>query len=163
MEYRVRVVGVVHDGLPRTKGGAPPPRTPTDTVGRIEIFPEYADALDGLEAFSHAFVIAYLHALPEGARETLKVVPRPLRQAGHDEDASRVGVFAAHSPARPNPIGLTLVRILRRDGNTLFVRGLDLYDGTPVLDIKSYTSGYAASRRRVPPWATGRPGTGKSR
>ena len=159
----MRAVGVVRDGLPRTSAGAAKPRTPADIEGRIEIFPEYADALDGLEAFSHAFVLAYLHALPEGARETLKVVPRPLREAGHDEDASRVGVFATHSPARPNPIGLTLVRILRRDGNTLFVRGLDLYDGTPVLDSMSYTSGYAASRRRVPGWAAGKDGRRRGR
>jgi len=110
-------------------------------VGRIKVFPQYADALDSLEGFS------YLDRQREGATGLLRV--RPRRHHGGRvpaEDIPEVGVFATDSPARPNPIGLTLVKLVRRDGNILVVQGLDLYDGTPVFDLKPYRADYEARR-----------------
>jgi tRNA (Thr-GGU) A37 N-methylase len=75
-----------------------------------------------------------------------------LRKGFREEDLPLLGVFATDSPVRPNPIALTLVRLLGREGNRIRVKGLDLFDGTPVLDIKPYRPDYRASEFRVPDW-----------
>jgi tRNA-Thr(GGU) m(6)t(6)A37 methyltransferase TsaA len=153
MSFALRAVGVVRGGLPPRESGRPRPPSSAEVEGRIEILPGFAEALDGLEAFSHAFVISYFHLLPEDAKGLVKVKPRRHRREGvAPEDVPTVGVFATDSPARPNPIGLSLVEIVRREGNLLVVRGLDLYDGTPVLDIKPYRTDYKAVRHDVPSW-----------
>ena len=75
-----------------------------------------------------------------------------MRRGFKLEDLPELGVFALDSPTRPNPIGLTLVRIVRREGNRIFVRGLDFFDGTPIVDIKSYRNQYRADVFTVPQW-----------
>ena len=113
-----------------------------DPVGRVErrdgkifveVQPAYAEALDGIEGFSHIWVIYWFHGndTPE-KRRTLKVHPR-----GNPANPL-TGVFATRSPARPNLVGLQACRLVRRDGNRLEVTGLDAWDGSPVLDIKPY-------------------------
>jgi tRNA-Thr(GGU) m(6)t(6)A37 methyltransferase TsaA len=122
--------------------------------GRIEVFPEFAEALDGLEGFTHLFVLSHLDRPRDGSAGILRVRPRRHRGGRVPPEAiPEVGVFATDSPVRPNPIGLTLVTIVRREGNVLVVRGLDLYDGTPVLDLKPYRSDYKAARHAMPGWA----------
>ncbi len=119
--------------------------------GYIEVFEEFAEALDGIEGYSHLFVIAYFHK--SDWKGLLKVRPRRLLRKGfREEDLPLLGVFATDSPVRPNPIALTLVRLLGREGNRIRVKGLDLFDGTPVLDIKPYRPNYRASEFRVPDW-----------
>jgi tRNA-Thr(GGU) m(6)t(6)A37 methyltransferase TsaA len=119
--------------------------------GYIEVFNEFAEALDGIEGYSHLFVIAYFHK--SDWKGLLKVRPRRLLRKGfREEDLPLLGVFATDSPVRPNPIALTLVRLLGREGNRIRVKGLDLFDGTPVLDIKPYRPDYRASEFRVPDW-----------
>ena len=97
--------------------------------GTLEILPELADGLTDIEGFSHLIVVWAFHR-SEG-RELLFTPPTDDRPHG---------VFATRSPCRPNPIGLTVVELLRREGATLHVRGLDMLDGTPILDIKPYLS-----------------------
>ena len=153
VSFVLRAVGVVRGGLPPRESGEPRPHSSKDTEGRIEILPEFADALDGIEGFSHAFIVSYLHLLPDDAKGLVKVKPRRHRREGVNlDDVPTVGVFATDSPARPNPIGLTLVRIVRGEGNVLVVRGLDLYDGTPVIDLKPYRTDYKAVEHEVPSW-----------
>lgn len=154
MSYTTHAVGVVRGGLPPPDSGKAWPKDAREVEGRIEVFPEYADALDGLEGFSHLFVLSHLDRQREGATGLLRV--RPRRHHGGRvpaEDIPEVGVFATDSPARPNPIGLTLVKLVRRDGNILVVRGLDLYDGTPVFDLKPYRADYEAMDHVIPAWA----------
>jgi tRNA-Thr(GGU) m(6)t(6)A37 methyltransferase TsaA len=94
-------------------------------VSAVVVDEDVAPALDGIEAWSHIYVIFWMdRALRDGE----VVLQHP----------DGVGIFAARSPIHPNPIGLTLVELVRREGNVLWVRGLDAYDGTPVLDIKPY-------------------------
>jgi tRNA-Thr(GGU) m(6)t(6)A37 methyltransferase TsaA len=120
---------------------------------RIEIFPEYQDALDGLTGFSHIFVLSVLHRLRPDQVGVLKVKPRRLTSMGFKlEELPLVGVFAIDSPTRPNPIGLSLVRLLRIDGRELFVSGLDLFDRTPILDIKPYRGDYRADEYELAEW-----------
>jgi tRNA-Thr(GGU) m(6)t(6)A37 methyltransferase TsaA len=105
--------------------------------GTIEIDPALAAGLDDIDGFSHLFVLWVFH---RGRPAALTATP-PNDDRPH-------GVFATRSPARPNPIGLTVVELLDRDGASLRVRGVDMLDGTPVLDVKPYLSGVAPDRLR---------------
>ena len=100
-----------------------------DAEGTIEILPEYELGLTDIEGFSHLFVI-WVFDRSDGY-ELLGTPPT---------DTKEHGVFATRSPWRPNPIGLTVVKLVGRDGPNLRVVGLDMLDGTPVLDIKPYLS-----------------------
>ncbi len=96
----------------------------------ILINDEYVDGLEGIEENKHLYIIFWLHKVSEKDRLTLKVHPR------RDLTRPLKGVFSTRSPCRPNPIGLTIVELIRRQGNKLVVRGLDAFNDTPVLDIK---------------------------
>lgn len=123
--------------------------------GELEIFSEFEDALDGIEGFSHLFVLCYFDRLRPEQIGPLKVKPKRLLQRGYKlEDLPSLGVFALDSPTRPNPIGLTLVRLLRREGRKLIVTGLDVFDDTPIVDIKGYRPGYRIDSYSLPDWYT---------
>ncbi len=128
----------------------------TDAVGdevkdrsrtcEIVISPELAPALDGIADYSHLYILFWMHEIPEEKRMMLKVHPRGR------EDLPIMGAFAVRTNLRPNPIGLTLVEFVNVKGNTLTVRGLDAFNGTPVLDIKPYDNWDIAEKIRVPAW-----------
>lgn len=124
-----------------------------ESESTLEIFSEYEEALEGLDGFSHIFVLSYLHKLRPEEIGLLKVRPRKSASAGFKiEQLPLVGVFSTASPIRPNPIGLSLVKLIRRNGRKLVVLGLDLYDGTPILDIKPYKEDHRADRYDVAEW-----------
>lgn len=128
-------------------------RSPRGVEGFIEVLPDYEAGLKGLNGFSHIIVIAYLHKVSEEQRRTLTVKPRRWIKLGVPEyQVPEVGVFATDSPHRPNPIALTIVELLEVKGRMLRVRGLDLYNGTPVLDIKPYTFSRRVDEIKVPEW-----------
>jgi len=119
----------------------------------VEIFPEFEEALDGLEGFSHIFVLSFLNRLKPEQVGPLKVRPRRFLRRGFKlEELPLVGVFALESPTRPNPIGLSLVRLVRIEGRRLVVLGLDCFDGTPVLDVKPYGDYYRADQYELAKW-----------
>ncbi|HOT37599.1 MAG TPA: tRNA (N6-threonylcarbamoyladenosine(37)-N6)-methyltransferase TrmO [Candidatus Latescibacteria bacterium] len=121
------VIGVIHspfeklEGMPIQSAGA------RDVEGTVEVHPEYAEGLRDLEGFSHVYLIYWFH---RAQRTELTVVPFL--------DTEKRGVFATRSPLRPAHIGLSIVELLRVEGPTLTVRGVDILDGTPLLDIKPY-------------------------
>jgi len=117
-------------------------------ASQIVFHSELAEALGGIEDFSHLFVLFWLHEISEEQRKTLKVHPRGR------EDLPLLGIFATRTKLRSNPIGLTLVELVKVEGNVLTVRGLDAFDGTPVLDIKPFNSWDMAKDVRVPRWWT---------
>ncbi|BEP56795.1 tRNA (N6-threonylcarbamoyladenosine(37)-N6)-methyltransferase TrmO [Variovorax sp. V118] len=122
-----RPVGVVRSrftetsGMPIQTAGAP------DEVGRLEVFAEFAPGLRDIEGFDYLILVTHLHRC---VHERLEVVPF-LDDATH-------GVFATRAPARPNRLGLSIVRLTAVEGTTLHFSGNDMIDGTPVLDIKPY-------------------------
>lgn len=108
-----------------------------DMEGVLEILPEFEAGLADVEGFSHLFVL-WVFDRADGFDLT----------ASPPSDNRTHGVFATRSPRRPNPIGLTVVEVLRRDGRMVHVRGVDMLDGTPILDIKPYLSSIPAEKLR---------------
>ena len=141
MDLILRPIGVVHNSVSSGRR-----EVEWETIeSEIVIKPEWADALDGIDDFSHVWVLFYLSAsLPTES-------PRTHPQ-GRD-DTPLVGRFATRSPVRPNPVGMTPVELLAVEGNRLRVVGLDAFDGTPVLDLKPYLpQGDSIPHARVPDW-----------
>jgi len=108
-----------------------------DAEGVLDILSEYQPGLTDIEGFSHLFVI-WAFDRSEGFQ-----LFGPTPADGHPH-----GVFATRSPRRPNPIALTVVELLRREHGKLYVRGVDMLDGTPILDIKPYMSSVPAEKLR---------------
>jgi tRNA-Thr(GGU) m(6)t(6)A37 methyltransferase TsaA len=115
-------------------------------VSQIVLLEELVEGLEGISGYSHLFVLFYLNQVTDNQRKTLKVHPRGR------QDMPLTGVFAVRTMMRPNPIGLTLVELLKVEDNILSVRGLDAYDGTPVLDVKPFDFWDTAENIRVPDW-----------
>ena len=139
-EINLKPIGTVRSEIKEREKG----RTAL-SAATIEIDPALNEALDTLDEFSHIIVIYWLHKSRRPA--PMKVYP------GRHAHPHPVGVFASRSPDRPNPIGKSTVRLVRREGNILTVEGLDAIDGTPVLDIKPYIPGLDSVENAVaPPW-----------
>ncbi len=125
MEFKP--IGIIHSPH-ETKDECPiQPVYSADTEGRVEVFAEYGAGLEDIETFSHL----YLLYLFDRAGEIELVRPTFLDDKPH-------GIYASRHPCRPNGIGMSIVRLLRREGNVLFVEGVDVLNGTPLLDIKPY-------------------------
>jgi tRNA (adenine37-N6)-methyltransferase len=115
-------------------------------TAEIIVNPELAPALDGITDYSHLYILFWMHEIPEEKRTLLKVHPRGRL------DLPLLGAFATRTNLRPNPIGLTVVELANVAGNVLTVRGLDAFNGTPVLDIKPYDNWDIAKDIKVPRW-----------
>jgi len=111
-----------------------------DAEGILEILPQFELGLTDIEGFSHLIVLWVFDRLTAEDRLELLGTP-PADNRPH-------GVFATRSPRRPNPIGFTVVELLRRDGRSLHVRGIDMLDGTPLLDLKPYLSSIPQDKLR---------------
>ena len=120
-------IGIIHSPYKNPSDVPRPARISSQTRGRIEIFDKYIEGLTDLDGFSHIEVIFHLHL---SKNPSLKAYP-PFDNKEH-------GVFATHSPHRPNSIGLTVVKLESIENNLLNISGLDMIDNTPVLDIKPY-------------------------
>ena len=125
----------VYDDLSRVPSQA----SESDGTARIVMEERYADGLLGLDRYHFIWVLTWLHE--EAGEPPLRLVPRATEATGEIQ-----GVFASRAPARPNAIGLSLVRLLGIEGTVLTAGGVDLLDGTPVLDIKPWFPG-----RDLPP------------
>lgn len=126
-EVKYRAIGIVHSPFKEPRGTPIQPAGAKGVNGSVEIFPEYAKGLDDIGGFSHIILIFHFH-LSKGS---------PLKVKPYMDDELR-GVFATRSPSRPNPIGISVVRLLRIEGNILHIRDVDIVNGTPLLDIKPY-------------------------
>jgi tRNA-Thr(GGU) m(6)t(6)A37 methyltransferase TsaA len=126
-EIRYKTIGIIHSPFKEPRGTPIQPAAARDIEGSVEIFPEYAEGLSDIEGFSHIILIYHFH-LSMGF--SLKVKPYL--------DDQLHGIFATRAPARPNPIGISIVRLVRVEGKKLYIRDVDIVDGTPLLDIKPY-------------------------
>jgi tRNA-Thr(GGU) m(6)t(6)A37 methyltransferase TsaA len=126
MNFTMQPIGIIHSPF-TDRSQTPIQASRSQANGTVEIHPEYAEGLQDLEGFSHIFLLYIFH---KSSGYSLLVKPF-LDDTPH-------GLFATRHPCRPNPIGISVVRLVGRNGNMLIVEGLDVLDGTPLLDIKPY-------------------------
>jgi tRNA (adenine37-N6)-methyltransferase len=148
----VTPIGIVRSPFLERVDAPRQPRAAEAVEGRVELFEgcQYEDALSDLALFDHVWLVVWFDR---------NLGYRPKVQP--PRSASKRGVFATRAPYRPNPIGLSAVRLLRVEGLTLFVRGLDLLDGTPVLDVKPYVPYSDAIPEASHGWLDAAPVTGE--
>lgn len=122
-------------------------KTAKENISELILNENFVECLDGIEEFSHIIVLYWAHQIPEEGRHLAKVHP------GGRKDYPLVGVFATRSPVRPNPICVTTVKVVERNGNVLRVKGLDAVNGSPVIDIKPHLpSSDAPLNVKLPDW-----------
>jgi tRNA-Thr(GGU) m(6)t(6)A37 methyltransferase TsaA len=138
-------IGIIHSHFKEQQGTPIQPKGGKGVEGTVEVFPEYSEGLKDLEGFSHIMLVFHFH-LSKGYSLQLK----PYL------DDKEHGVFATHAPKRPNPIGISIVRLDRVEGNVLHIRDLDIIDGTPLLDIKPYVPDMNASEVERIGWLEGK-------
>jgi tRNA-Thr(GGU) m(6)t(6)A37 methyltransferase TsaA len=126
MEYTMKPIGVIHSPF-TDKSQTPIQASRSRAVGQVEVYPEFSEGLQDVEGFSHLILLYAFHC---SSGYTLRVKP-------FLDDQWR-GLFATRYPCRPNPLGLSVVRLLERRDNVLEIEGVDVLDGTPLLDIKPY-------------------------
>jgi tRNA-Thr(GGU) m(6)t(6)A37 methyltransferase TsaA len=126
-EIKYKPIGVIHSPFKEPKGTPIQPAGAKGINGTVEIFPEYAEGLKDIEGFSHIILLYHFH-LSKGAT----LIAKPYM------DSEAHGVFAMRGPSRPNPIGISVVCLVKVEGNTLHIQDVDIVDGTPLLDIKPY-------------------------
>ncbi|MBW2038049.1 MAG: tRNA (N6-threonylcarbamoyladenosine(37)-N6)-methyltransferase TrmO [Deltaproteobacteria bacterium] len=140
-EITYKPIGVIHSPFKEPKGTPIQPAGAEGIDGRVEVFPEYAEGLKDVEGFSHLILIYHFH-LSKGVSLTVK----PFM------DSEVHGVFAMRGPSRPNPIGISVVRLVRIEGNILHIQDVDIVDGTPLLDIKPYVPEFDTREAKKTGW-----------
>jgi len=145
MDIIFKPVGVIHSPYKTVENMPIQPSAGRDTEAEIEIYPEFTEGLSDLDGFSHIYIIFYLNMVKS---RKLKVIPFL--------DTVERGIFATRSPARPNPIGLSLAELVAVEKNILRIRGVDMLDGSPVLDIKPYVPDFEHSENLRIGWFEGR-------
>ena len=140
-EINYQPIGVIHSPHKEPQGTPIQPTVAQGVGGTVKVFPEYVDGLLDLDGFSHIILLYHLHRVKEAR---LKVKPF-LDDAVH-------GVFATRAPTRPNPIGLSIVRLVGIEGNLLHIEDVDILDGTPLLDIKPYVAQFDAREAERQGW-----------
>jgi tRNA-Thr(GGU) m(6)t(6)A37 methyltransferase TsaA len=126
-------IGIIRSPFRETAGMPIQPVFADGAQGTVDVFAQYAEGLRDLEGFDRLWLVYWLHKAPPGP---LRVIPF--------RDTTERGVFATRAPCRPNAIGLSCVRLLSVSGNVLTVAGVDILDGTPLLDIKPYVPEFDA-------------------
>lgn len=131
MNITYQPIGVIHSPFTDLKDMPIQPTGAASAPGTVKVLPELADGLKDLDGFSHIILIYHLHRARRG-----KLTVTPFL------DSVPRGIFATRAPSRPNPIGISIVRLLKIDGCTLYIEALDILDGTPLLDIKPYVPAF---------------------
>jgi len=136
-EFLLRSIGVIRSPFTE-KDQTPIQVTRSQALGRVEVFPEFVDGLKDIDQISHIHLLYVFH---QSSGYKLQVKPFL--------DDQEHGIFATRYPYRPNPIGLSTVRLLSRQGSVLTIEGVDVLDGTPLLDIKPYVPDFARRTQGV--------------
>jgi len=127
LSIKYKPIGFIHTPFKEPKGVPIQPVAGKDIEGKVEILPDYVEGLKDLEGFSHIILIYHLHLSKKASLLVKPYMDEKLR-----------GVFATRAPSRPNPIGLSIVRLVKIKGNMIYIKDVDIVDDTPLLDIKPY-------------------------
>jgi len=130
MKIEMTPIGIIHSPFAEPSQAPIQAGERRDVEGRVEVFPEYAEGLDDLDGFDCVWLIWYCHQAGPWTPKVKPFLDQELR-----------GVFATRAPSRPNPIAFSAVVLTRREENRLWFRGVDMIEGTPLLDIKPYLPG----------------------
>lgn len=136
-----RPIGIIHSPFKGREGTPIQPIGAIGVMAEVEIFPEYVEGLQDLEGFSHIILLYHCHL-----SRAYKLKVKPFL-----DDVER-GLFATRAPARPNPIGMSLVRLMRIENATLFVQDIDIIDQTPLLDIKPFVTYFDVRKAAKTGW-----------
>ncbi len=126
-EIKYKPIGIIHSPFKETKGTPIQPAAAKGVQGTVEVFPEYVKGLKDIDGFSHLILIYHFHLALSATLEA---------QPFMDDETH--GIFAIRGPSRPNPIGLSIVRLIKAKGRFLHIQDMDIVDSTPLLDIKPY-------------------------
>ncbi len=137
----LKPIGVIHSPFQNRNGMPIQPSGATDVAGTVEVFEEYREGLTDLDGFSH-IILLYLFHRSKGFQ--LEVVPFM--------DTRPRGLFATRAPRRPNPVGMSVVRLEKIENSMLYVRNVDILDGTPLLDIKPYVPEFDSRENAFAGW-----------
>jgi tRNA-Thr(GGU) m(6)t(6)A37 methyltransferase TsaA len=140
-EIKFKAIGRIRSPFKVPRGTPIQPGTAKGTLGTVEVFPEYVKGLKDLDGFSHVILIYHFHLVQ---KSSLEVIPFMDDQVH--------GVFSTRAPNRPNPIGISVVRLLKKEGHMLHVKDLDIVDGTPLLDIKPYVPEFDGAEVKQSGW-----------
>ena len=140
----LKAIGTIHSPFTELQDMPIQPKGATQVAGMAVLEPHYAEGLADLEGFSHVYLIYQFH---KASQEKLKVVPFM--------DRVERGIFSTRSPVRPNHIGLSIVEITGVEGNVVHLRGIDVLDGTPLLDIKPYIEAFDYVEQSRSGWMQG--------
>jgi tRNA-Thr(GGU) m(6)t(6)A37 methyltransferase TsaA len=127
MKIEYHPIGTIHSPFKRIEGMPIQPAGASSVQGRVELLPAYVEGLKDLDGFSHIVLLYHFHRVKD-----VNLIVTPFM------DTQTRGVFSTRAPRRPNPIGLSVVKLLGIDGSTLHIENVDILDGTPLLDIKPY-------------------------
>jgi tRNA-Thr(GGU) m(6)t(6)A37 methyltransferase TsaA len=127
MSINIIPIGIIKTPFDDLKGMPIQPSGAADVTGTIVIDKEYEQGLSDLEGFSHIILLYHFHQ-----SKGYKLIVKPFM------DDHKRGLFSTRAPRRPNPIGLSIVQLVKRQGNTITVKGIDVLNGTPLIDIKPY-------------------------
>ena len=131
MEFSITPIGIIHTPFDDLEGMPIQPSGAAQVQGTIVMDKEYEQGLNDLEGFSHIILLYHFHR-----SKGYKLMVKPFL------DDHKRGLFSTRAPRRPNPIGLSIVRLMKRDGNKLYIEGIDVLNGTPLIDIKPYVPGF---------------------
>ena len=120
-------IGIIHSPFAEPQGTPIQPAAAQGVEGWVELYPQFVEGIKDLDEFSHVILLYHFHRM-----KVTKLTVKPFM------DNEFHGIFATRAPSRPNPIGLSIVRLIDIDGLTLHIRDVDIIDGTPLLDIKPY-------------------------
>jgi tRNA-Thr(GGU) m(6)t(6)A37 methyltransferase TsaA len=144
ISIKIRPIGVIHSPF-KVKDKTPIQPFKSNRIGQVEVFEKFIPGLDDLLGFSHIILIYRFHK-----SKHYKLLVNPFL------DDQPHGIFSTRYPARPNQIGISVVQLVRQKDNILFVKGIDVLDGTPLLDIKPYVPNFDAPPKTKIGWLKGR-------
>lgn len=131
MIFSISPIGYIHTPFEDLKGMPIQPSGAADVIGTIVIDKDYEQGLSDLEGFSHIILLYHFHQ-----SKGYDLMVKPFL------DDRKRGLFSTRAPRRPNPVGLSIVRLIKREGNRLTIKGIDVLNGTPLIDIKPYVPGF---------------------
>ncbi len=138
-EIRLKPIGFVKNNIKEPRFG-----NFADEISEIILDEKFTEALKGIDDYSHVIVVYWMDRVKEQVM---------THQPQGNPNVPIVGIFACRCPSRPNPIAITTVRLIAHEGNKLKVKGLDILDGTPIIDIKPYWPQYdKVENEKVPAW-----------